>query len=104
MHSPDSVCYKVRLPLSAVEHNPSLPKSDALTGAAETRLAAIVENSGDGIVGEDLKGNITSWNRGAEQIFGYTAEEAVGQPATILRAPEVEDDMQRILTALRRSG
>lgn len=46
---------------------------------AQTRLAAIVESSDDGIVGKGLDGIVTSWNKGAERIFGYGAEEIVGQ-------------------------
>jgi PAS domain S-box-containing protein len=47
-------------------------------------LASIVESSDDGIYSIDLDGIITSWNKGAEQLFGYTANEAVGRPVTML--------------------
>jgi PAS domain S-box-containing protein len=46
-------------------------------------LAAIIDSNDDAIVGKNLDGVITSWNRGAQRVFGYTAEEAVGQPTTI---------------------
>jgi PAS domain S-box-containing protein len=43
------------------------------------RLAAIVESSDDGIIGKDVNGIITSWNKGAERLYGYSAEKAVGK-------------------------
>ena len=49
-------------------------------------LAAIVEGSQDAIVSQDLAGLITSWNSGAEQLYGYSAAEAIGQPMTMLLA------------------
>jgi PAS domain S-box-containing protein len=65
-------------------------------------LAAIVESSDDAIVSKDLDGVITSWNKGAERIFGYTAEEAVGQPITMVIPFERHDEERTILTRIRR--
>ena len=67
---------------------------------ANQLLAAIVEGSDDAIFGKTLDGIITSWNRGAEQIYGYSAEEIVGKPVSILvpedRPREIEGILQRI--------
>ena len=68
---------------------------------AALRLAAIVESSDDAIVSKDLNGVVTSWNKGAERIFGYTAEEMVGQSITTIIPPELQDDEPRILAKLR---
>jgi PAS domain S-box-containing protein len=72
--------------------------------AEETRarLAAIVESSDDAIVSKDLNGIIMTWNKGAERIFGYTAEEAVGKSVTILIPPERHDEEPEILRRIRR--
>ena len=64
-------------------------------------LAAIVESSDDAIITKDLEGTITSWNRGAEIMFGYTAEEAVGRSGTILMPPERTDEEPEILERIR---
>ena len=65
-------------------------------------LAAIVESSEDAIIGKTLAGVITSWNRGAQQIFGYSAEEVVGKHISLLMPPERMDDLTRILECVRR--
>lgn len=66
-----------------------------------SRLAAIVQSSNDGIIGKDLRGVVTSWNQGAEMIFGYTAEEAVGQTLASLIVPShLLAEEQRILQQL----
>lgn len=65
-------------------------------------LAAIVEFSDDAIVSKDLDGVITSWNKGAERVFGFTAEEAVGRPITIVIPADRHDEERMILTRIRR--
>jgi PAS domain S-box-containing protein len=65
-------------------------------------LASIVESSDDAIVSKNLDGIITSWNKGAERIFGYTAGEATGQPITIVIPQDRQDEERTILTRIRR--
>ena len=55
---------------------------------AQAFLAAIVESAEDAIVGKTLEGIVTSWNQGAEKIFGYTAEEMIGRSITTLIPPD----------------
>jgi PAS domain S-box-containing protein len=66
------------------------------------RLATIIASSDDAIISKDLNGVIQSWNEGATRIFGYTAEEAVGRPVTMLIPEDRHDEEPEILARLRR--
>ena len=68
---------------------------------ARGRLASIVESSEDAIVSKDLNGIITTWNRGAERLFGYSASEAVGQSITIVIPPDRLNEEPTILEKIR---
>jgi PAS domain S-box-containing protein len=70
--------------------------------AAQLRLGAIVASSDDAIVGKTLEGIITSWNAGAQRIFGYTEDEAVGRPIDILIPPDRQGEESLILDKLKR--
>jgi PAS domain S-box-containing protein len=86
---------------------PSPPASQGLESLgfidqATQQLAAIVESSDDAILTKDLDGIITSWNQGAERIFGYTAEEVIGQSVTLLIPANRPDEEPEILKRIRR--
>jgi two-component system CheB/CheR fusion protein len=73
-----------------------------VSNIAVLRLAAIVESSEDAIVSKDLNGIINSWNKGAERILGYTAEEVIGKPVTILIPPDRQAEETEILQRIRK--
>ena len=76
----------------------ALKQAEELQG----RLAAIVESAEDAIIGEDLSGIIQTWNVGAENIFGYKAEEVIGKSVSILVPPEHTDEVPKILAQIKR--
>jgi PAS domain S-box-containing protein len=69
---------------------------------ASWRLAAIVESSQDAVVSKDLNGVIKTWNRGAERLFGYAAEEVIGKPITIVIPQDRQGEEPEILDCIRR--
>ncbi|MBE9605651.1 PAS domain S-box protein [Acetobacteraceae bacterium H6797] len=69
---------------------------------AMQHLAAIVESSDDAILTKDLTSTITTWNKGAERLFGYSAAEAVGRSVTMLIPPDMPDEEPSILARIRR--
>jgi PAS domain S-box-containing protein len=74
----------------------------AQAARVQTLLAAIVGSSDDAILSKDLDGFITSWNKGAEEIFGYSAQEAIGSHITMIVPPDRIDEENEILARIRR--
>jgi PAS domain S-box-containing protein len=64
-------------------------------------LTSIVESSDDAIIGKDINGVISSWNYGAERLFGYSAAEIIGRPVALLAPPDRADEMPAILKRIR---
>lgn len=78
-----------------------LIRQQAVRGA-RLELAAIVESSADAIIGKDMDGRITHWNRAAETLYGYSGEEVIGKSIAVLMPPERSDDFPEIMQRLRR--
>jgi PAS domain S-box-containing protein len=70
--------------------------------AALGRVAAIVGFSDDAIISMTIDGVITHWNMGAERLYGYPAEEAIGQPISLLMPPELPDEFSKVLAQMRQ--
>jgi len=67
----------------------------------QSRLASIVDSSDDAIIGKDLDGIITAWNRGAERLYGYTKQDMIGKPISILVPRDRPDEIPSILQRIR---
>src|SRR4029077_4019350 len=82
-----------------------LNRADAARWRAEERdreLAAMVDSSSDAIIGKTLEGTITSWNKGAERVYGYRQEEVLGKNIAVLVPPALVDDIPRFLNDIRK--
>jgi PAS domain S-box-containing protein len=79
-------------------------RADRELWESRTRLAAIVDSSDDAIIGKTLDGIVTDWNRGAELMYGYAAEEIIGKPLITIVPPERHDEVTRILQTVGRGG
>jgi PAS domain S-box-containing protein len=101
--------FPVEVSLSPVETREGVLVTSAIRDVTERklveesrfRLAAIVESSEDAIISKNLDAVVLSWNAAAQRIFGYTEQEAVGRPITILIPPELREEANEILERLR---
>jgi PAS domain S-box-containing protein len=108
---PESEVEVLRARIAALEdallrmNNRNTGARQALDSAEDAQgeglIEAIVESSDDAIISKDLDGTIMSWNKGAERLFGYTADEAIGKNIAMLAVPERIDEMPNILRRLR---
>jgi PAS domain S-box-containing protein len=101
--------FPVEISLSPVETEEGALVASAIRDITERKrveetawkLAAIVESSDDAIIGKDLNGHIVSWNQGAERMFGYSADEAVGRDISLIYPPEHVDDEIEFMNRLK---
>ncbi len=77
-------------------------KSAEQLGESRARLALIVDSSDDAIISKNLDGIITSWNKGAERIYGYTPEDIIGKPISVLAPEDRKDEIPSILRKIAR--
>ncbi len=77
-------------------------KSAQQIGEYRSRLASIIDSSADAIIGKDIDGTVTSWNRGAEHMYGYTAEEMMGKNISLLTSKDRPDEIPQIMARIAR--
>src|SRR4051794_36080994 len=104
--------YRAELVGHSIEHHSKATLADVAnepnaaeqhrTEAVTRLLASIVETSDDAIISKDINGLVTSWNAGATRIFGYTADEMIGKPVSILAPPDRANEMPKILERIRK--
>jgi PAS domain S-box-containing protein len=87
---------------SSINSSDNPKKPEINPQVLQARLAAIIASSDDAIVGKDLNGIVQSWNASAERIFGFTAEEMIGQPITRIIPDDRLEEEPKILERLRR--
>lgn len=73
-----------------------------LSDSLRSEFASIVESTDDAIIGKNLSGTITSWNKGAERLYGYTAAEAIGKNISLISPPDRADELAEIMQRVRR--
>ncbi|MEP7365850.1 MAG: PAS domain S-box protein [Acidobacteriota bacterium] len=106
----DGTEFAVEISLSPIETEEGTLVSSAIRDITERRsaersreqLASIVDSSADAIVGKALDGTILTWNKAAERLYGYAAEEALGRPVAMLQQPGAADEMPHIIAKLQR--
>jgi two-component system sensor histidine kinase VicK len=74
------------------------------TDTVVAEMAAIVDSSNDAIIGKDLKGVITTWNRGAEHVYGYAAEEVIGKSVSLLLPSDRPDEVRQMIAEMLANG
>jgi PAS domain S-box-containing protein len=106
----DGVEFPVEISLSPLETEEGPLVSSTIRDITERKrvergrdqLASIVDYSDDAIIGKSLEGIIINWNKGAERLYGYSAEEVVGKPISILLPPDHADELIQIISKLQR--
>jgi PAS domain S-box-containing protein len=106
----DGAEFPVEISLSPLETEEGVLVSSAIRDITERKqaersreqLAAIVDYSDDAIIGKSLEGIILNWNKGAERLYGYSAEEAIGKPISMLLPPGRPDEIEEIIAKLRQ--